>query len=198
MGCGFKILIAALVFGVLLIIGVCAGGYFLFQKIQEGATTEPAKVREISQSIVEVDVPNQLPPAFAIDLSMMGNSFSMAIYADQIGGSMWVMSVPTPYEPDKARVEDVLRQMEQQQQHKPPEQKQKVIRIDKSEKIERQVNGRIAKFLVASGKDELGVPHTQVTGIFESATGSLGMFNLVIAEAEMDMDAGRKMVESVE
>lgn len=193
-GCGIKIVIALGIGFVVICIAVCAGGYFYVQK---GVTTEPDKVRDLTQSIIEVDVPPQVLPIMGIDLSMLGNNFVMAIYADHMGGSMWIMSVPAPYDPVAANVDDVLREMEQQQQQKPDNQKQKVIKIEKREDIEKQVNGKLAKFLVASGKDENGVPHTQVTGVFLSEKENLGMFNLVISEQQMDMAAGKRMVESV-
>lgn len=196
-GCGMKIFIALGVGFVLLCIAVCVGGYFFVQKIQDGMTTEPDKIRELTQAIVTVDVPPQVNPFMAVDLSMLGNSFSMAIYADQMGGSMWIMSVPAPYDPNVANVDDVLREMQEQQQHQQKGQKQKVITIEKRENIEKQVNGKLGKFLVAQGKDENGVPHIQVTAIFQSKRDNLGMFNLVISEQQMDLAAGRKLVESV-
>ncbi len=59
------------------------------------------------------------------------------------------------------------------------------------------MNGQPGKFLVGRGKDENGVEHVQVLGIFESGSKELGMMNLVIPADRMDMDAGRKLVESV-
>ena len=88
--------------------------------------------------------------------------------------------------------------MEAQQANKPAEQRQKALDLEEREEIEKEVNGRPGKFLVGRGKDEDGVEHIQVLGIFESGLKEMGMMNLVIPAERMDMEGGRKLVESIE
>lgn len=197
-GCGTKLVmtvgICFAVFGVL----VCAGGYFFVQKMKDAITTEPAKIQEISDSVVDLDVPPLLKPQFGMNFKMAGTGMSMAIFADEASGSsMFLMSVPAPYDPASADVENVKRDMEQQQQQQNQGQQQKIIELEEQEEIEKDVNGRVGKFLVGRGKDAAGVDHIQVLGIFESKSNEMGMLNLVVPEEHMDMEAGRKLVESV-
>lgn len=175
----------------------CAGGYFMWQKVKNAVTDDPAKVQEISESVVDLDVPEGFEPQFGMDLKVAGQGMTMAVYVEKKSqGSMWVMSISTPYDPATANVENVKRDMENQQQQQQG-QKQKVIELEEQEEIEKDVNGRLGKFLVGRGKDEAGVDHIQVLGIFESKSKEMGMLNLVIPEEQMDMEAGRKLVESV-
>lgn len=197
-GCGSKLVMTAGIGFALMCVVVCAGGYFMWQKMRGAITTDPAKIQKISEAVVDLDVPAGLKPEFGMDLKIAGEGMSMAVFTEKdSGGSMWVMSISTPYDPNKANVDDVMRDMERQQKDNPQQQKQKIIKLEEQEDIEKDVNGRLGKFVVGRGKDEDGVDHIQVMGIFESKSKDMGMFNLVIPEEEMDMEAGRKLVESV-
>jgi hypothetical protein len=198
-GCGTKLLIGLGAGFAVFVIVACAGGYFMFQKMKNAVTTEPAKVQQISESVVDLEIPAGLEPKFGMDFRVAGQGMAMAIYSDEkTGGSMFVMSISTPYDPATANVDDVKRNMEnqQRQQQAQGQQQQKIIKLEEQEEIEKDVNGRPGKFLVGRGKDEAGVEHIQVLGIFESKSKELGMFNLVVPAEQMDMEAGRKLVES--
>jgi hypothetical protein len=196
-GCGTKMFAVIGVGFAVVCVVACAGGYFMWQKVKNAVTDDPAKVQEISESVVDLDVPEGFEPQFGMDLKVAGQGMTMAVYVEKKSqGSMWVMSISTPYDPATANVENVKRDMENQQQQQQG-QKQKVIELEEQEEIEKDVNGRLGKFLVGRGKDEAGVDHIQVLGIFESKSKEMGMLNLVIPEEQMDMEAGRKLVESV-
>ena len=198
-GCGSKLVMTFGIGFAVMCVLVCAGGYFMWQKMKDAITTDPVKIQQISESVVDLEVPAGLEPKFGMDFKVAGQGMSMAIYGDEKAtGSMFVRSVSAPYDPEKTSVEDVKQNMEnQRQQQQGQGEKQKVIELEEREEIEKDVNGRVGKFLVGKGKDEAGVEHIQVMGVFESKSKEMGMFNLVIPADQMDMEAGRKLIESV-
>ena len=114
-GCGTKLLIGLGAGFAVFVVVACAGGYFMFQKMKNAVTNDPVKVQQIGESVVDMDVPAELKPQFGMDLKVAGQGMSMAVYVDnESGGSMWVMSISTPYDPETANVKDVLRDMERQ------------------------------------------------------------------------------------
>lgn len=195
-GCGTKLLLGLGIAAAVGVVLLCAGGYFMYQKMKDSVTSDPVEIQKISDAIVSVDIPDRLEAHFGMDLKIAGQGMSMAIFGDE-SASIFVMSISAPYDPDTADVDNVRRDMEAQQANKPQEQRQKALDLEEREEIEKEVNGQPGKFLVGRGKDENGVEHVQVLGIFESGSKELGMMNLVIPADRMDMDAGRKLVESV-
>lgn len=196
-GCGTKLLLGLGIATAAGIVVLCAGGYFMYQKTKDSITNDPAKIQKISDEIVSVDLPDGLAALFGIDLKVAGQGMSMAVFGDE-DASVFVMSISAPYDPESADVDHVRRDIEDQQANKPQEQRQKALDLEEREEIEKDVNGRPGKFLVGRGKDENGVEHIQVLGIFESNSKEIGMMNLVIPAERMDMEGGRKLVESVE
>lgn len=196
-GCGTKLLLGLGIATAVGIVVLCAGGYFMYQKMKDSITNDPVEVQKISDEIVSVDLPDGLEAQFGMDLKIAGQGMSMAVFGDE-DASVFVMSISAPYDPDSADVDNVRRDMEAQQANKPAEQRQKALDLEEREEIEKEVNGRPGKFLVGRGKDEDGVEHIQVLGIFESGLKEMGMMNLVIPAERMDMEGGRKLVESIE
>lgn len=196
-GCGTKLLLGLGIATAVGVVVLCAGGYFMYQKMKDSITNDPAEIQKISDEIVSVDLPDGLEAQFGMDLKIAGQGMSMAVFGDE-DASVFVMSISAPYDPDTADVDNVRRDMEAQQANKPQEQRQKRLDLEEREEIEKEVNGRPGKFLVGRGKDDDGVEHIQVLGIFESGMKELGMMNLVIPAERMDMEGGRKLVESIE
>ncbi len=196
-GCGTKLLLGLGIATAVGVVLLCAGGYFMYQKMKDSVTNDPVEVQKISDEIVSVDLPDRLEAQFGMVLKVAGQGMSMAIFGDE-DASVFVMSISAPYDPESADVDNVRRDMEAQQANKPAEQRQKALDLEEREEIEKDVNGRPGKFLVGRGKDENGVEHIQVLGIFESGLKEMGMMNLVIPAERMDMEGGRKLVESIE
>ena len=102
-GCGTKLLLGLGIATAVGIVVLCAGGYFMFQKMKDSVTNDPIEVQKISDEIVSVDLPDGLEAQFGMDLKIAGQGMSMAVFGDE-DASVFVMSISAPYDPDTADV----------------------------------------------------------------------------------------------
>ena len=199
MGCGMKIAIAAGAGMVLMILVVCGGGALLVNKAQESLTNDPMEIRQIRESIVQVEIPKDMKPVMGMDIKIMGEGMSMAAFTDQAhDGEMWFVSLSTPYD-SNVKIDDAVRKAQDDQRRNSPQQKMiPLAALEDREDIEKEINGQTGKFVVGRGKDEQGVEHVQVTGIFATDSQEFGMVNLIMPAEHMDLEAGSRLIESMQ
>ncbi|MFP6765265.1 MAG: hypothetical protein VB858_16675 [Planctomycetaceae bacterium] len=199
MGCGMKIAIAAGVSMVLMILAVCGGGALLVNKAKDSITDDPVKIRKLRESIVQAEIPEGMEPVLGMDMKIMGKGMSMAAFIDkEHDGAMWFVSLSTPYD-SNVKIDDAVRQVQQDQQRNSPQQKMiPLAALEDREDIEKEINGQTGKFVVGRGKDDQGVEHVQVTGIFATESQEIGVVNLIIPAEHMDLAAGSRLIESMQ
>jgi len=199
MGCGMKIAIAAGAGIVLIIVAVCGGGALLVSKAKDSITNDPGKIRQIRESILQVKMPEEMKPALGMDMKIMGKGMSMAAFTDQAhDGEMWFVSLSTPYD-SNIRIDDAVRQAQEDQRRNSPQQKMiPLAALEDREDIEQEINGQSGKFVVGRGTDEQGVEHVQLTGIFATDSQEFGMVNLIMPAEHMDLEAGSRLIESMQ
>ena len=199
MGCGMKIAIAAGAGMVLMILVVCGGGALLVNKAQESLTNDPMEIRQIRESIVQVEIPKDMKPVMGMDIKIMGEGMSMAAFTDQAhDGEMWFVSLSTPYD-SNVKIDDAVRKAQDDQRRNSPQQKMiPLAALEDREDIEKEINGQTGKFVVGRGTDEQGVEHVQVTGIFATDSQEFGMVNLIMPAEHMDLEAGSRLIESMQ
>lgn len=84
-GClGTSLIILGIVAGLCMLV-CCGGGAFLYYKFRGVVKSEPAEILAVQEKIVGIDIPEDLRPAFALDIDFF-SVFSMqwAIFGDQV------------------------------------------------------------------------------------------------------------------
>ena len=81
-GCGTKLLLGLGIATAVGVVLLCAGGYFMYQKMKDSVTNDPVEVQKISDEIVSVDLPDRLEAQFGMVLKVAGQGMSMAIFGD--------------------------------------------------------------------------------------------------------------------
>ncbi len=159
--------------GVLVLL--CCGGfvatfYYFGRSAANSVTKDPAKIREITDKIVAITVPDSLPPATAMEWNLPLFNFTVmtfAQYGDEHGPNLLGL-VQFNENFDEKQMRTQWRDSMSQNGRQGFEE----IEIEKSERVEQDVNGEPAAFTLAEGQ----VAHSddkvwQVTGSFHGKGG---------------------------
>ncbi len=159
--------------GVLVLL--CCGGfvatfYYFGRSAQNSITKDPARIREITDKIVTMTIPESLPPATAMEWNLPIFNFTVmtaAQYGDEHGPNLlWLVQFNQNFD------EKQMRTQWRQSMNQNGRQGFEDIEVDKSERVEQEVNGEAAAFTLAEGhmsgsKDQVW----QVTGSFHGKGG---------------------------
>ena len=198
-GTGKKILFIVLgIFGVMMLL-CCGGAFWFMSKIEEPkATSNPTEIREITQSILEFDVPERYEPQQAVTMDLVLMQIDNATFSAKVGESMLVlMRMDMPIQ--EAQMEDAKRSMQTQaggQTH---------LENFKSESKTYTVDGHEISVVYTHGTrpQGQGVPANQVGEKWYSAqtilTSKKDLIMLMIngPEAEFDQAEIETMIQSI-
>ncbi len=198
MSTAVKVLIGLLVAGGLFIVVCCGVGIYFFSR---ASVTTPEGVRELTNEIIQIDVPDQFPPQFGVRLNFFGmGGMKAVIYADDPNdpsGSQLVileLSVPDSGD-DQLTKEELGRQLEQQgqaEQFQPKDLQDATI-----ETRMLKVQGKEVEFEFIKGKSpDTGTVMHQVTGSFPNDNGIV-VLAVQVPEDEYDEEVILKMIESI-
>jgi hypothetical protein len=195
---GARVLIVLGVVFLVLIVLCCAGAIVLFFYLKESTSDDPVVVRQVTAKIVQIDIPEELQPAFSLDMKVpfSDRTFMVAaFYADKASQSILVLAMPgealTGRNQEQLRVQ--IDQSLRQQGLGPDE---KLRRLDYGEK-EIQVRGQPVKFGFATVEEvESGKKRREVTGVFQGENGPV-MFIMLVDPEVFDDERITGIIESI-
>jgi len=178
---------------------ICCGGVFYFgkqfaDKIQNSMTQEPARIREITSSIVDITIPDVYSPQMAMDFGMMGVQMKMCAYARDgggDGGGVFIMEMAGPQNANKQQMKQQFQQSLRQQG------KSQELTIESSETRTFTINGEECQFEFIKGKNSQNNQEMrQVMGVIP---GKSGAAFLMVFETEENWDEAAivQMIESM-
>lgn len=168
---------------------VCCGGVFWW--FSQRVSTDPAKVREMTESIVSIDIPAGWQPVMGMNWSL-GAQMEFVVYSpDQTNQSRLLVLMEMQVQGANQQ------QMEQQMQMQMSQQgMNQDITVESSETRTFTIDGEEHDFVFAVGKNSAGDTVHQVTGVFPGKNGT-AMLMMIDDDADWDEAAVVKMIESI-
>jgi len=160
-GCGVLVLLCCGFFG--------ASTFWLVRTAQKALTEDPGEIRRLTDEIVNIKIPDSLPPKAGMDLSLpfVGTQFMTWVsygVEDHNGLFMAQFSEELVKQGDmQAQWKDSMRQSGQKEWDD--------IKVEESDKIELTVNGKAATFTINKGQDSKSKEVWQVMGSFAGKGG---------------------------
>ncbi len=152
---------------------LCCGGagvtmYWFGKSIQESMSKDPAKIREVTNEIVTIDIPASFQPEMSMDMQIpFAGGMQMAMYRDPAAGATLTL---TQFTSEAIANDPEMREKFEtsvDQQHK-----KKQMQVNKSENFETTIHGEAATFAIAEGTaDNAAGELWQVTGSFHGKAG---------------------------
>jgi hypothetical protein len=177
-GCGVLVLLC------------CGGfiftGFYFTRSIQQAMSEDPATIRRVAESIVAIEVPEELTPEISIDYTMPivdRKVMSLAVFTSEHKRSALVLFQLA------ADFGDFNEQFRQSMRESGRDQ-WKEVRLEEPERFETQINGEPAEFNVGKGKREKSSEEVwQAMGSFEGKGGAAMLFLQLDAEEFTKDDA---------
>jgi hypothetical protein len=171
--------------GVLVLLCCGIGGiatFYFGRSFQQAMSKDPATVRQVAESIVTIDVPEELEPEVSIDFTLPfvnRKMMSMAVFADRGDHSALVL-----FQLDEGFGNaDTMQAQFNQQIRESGRGQMEEINVEDSETIKQEINGEEAEFTVGKGKAKEGGREVwQATGGFKGKGGPAMLFVQVDAE----------------
>ncbi|MGA2621155.1 MAG: hypothetical protein ABSF26_26320 [Thermoguttaceae bacterium] len=200
MGCGMKLLVALGVIFLLLTLLFCGGVFLLWSSFK--LTQDRAAVEAIAAQITDIDVPQVLQPAAAMNarVPVVDKTFvRFAAYSDKHANQESFLLLFSLGEAIASQNQEKIRESIEQalEQQGAPQGRHEALGERKEEQKEMEIRGRKATFTIAAGKGaRSGVPRIEVEGTFQGKAGPVVVL--------LDADATRlsegevlKMLESI-
>ncbi|MEX0979176.1 MAG: hypothetical protein WDZ48_10005 [Pirellulales bacterium] len=173
-GCGVLVLLCCGVFGI--------GGYFFGRSVQHAMSEDPATIRNVTDSIVTIEIPPPLEPKMSLDWTMPildRKVMTMAIYGDKQDHSGLVLFQLAEDLGDREAMDMQFRNSLRQSGRS----QWKEVELKASETFKTEINGSPAEFTLGVGKDEKsGREVAQATGTFSGKGGPAMLFLQVNAK----------------
>lgn len=174
-GSGLKIVLWILgIGGGLLVLGCggCIIGTIIFAR--NAASTDPAEIREMAQSVTEIEPPDGYEPIMAMDMYV----FKMCVFGqegNQDGRMLMLMSFKEGMAND-AEMERQMNQSMQQQGHN--------LQVIESERRPYTIRGKEVQVQIAKVKTEDGKELRQVIATFTGKNGGPAVLMMLMPEEE--------------
>ncbi len=183
-GCGVLVLLCCGGLGI--------GGYFFGRNLQQAISEEPETIREVTKSIVDIDVPPPLEPKMSLDFTIpFANKkmMTMAIWTDEAsdkakskGEQPESVLILFEMAGDFANREALKAQFEAQM-HQSGRNDWEEVQVESSETIEAEINGSPAQFTFGKGKRKRDDKEVwQGMGAFDGKGGPAMLFMQLEAE----------------
>jgi hypothetical protein len=179
MSSGAKVLIGLGVgCGVLVLLCCGVGGaltFYFSRSFQHAMSKDPATVRQVAESIVEIDVPESLEPKVSLDwtVPILNKRGAMAAFVDRDEHSSLVL-----FQLDESLGNaEVMKTQFNESIRESGQKEMKEVAIEDSETFNSQINGSEAEFTVGKGKNQQsGREVWQATGAFDGKDGPAMLF----------------------
>jgi hypothetical protein len=183
-GCGkiFLVLLAIAGAGTLML--CCGGGLFVYWGFKQfNFTMEPAKVREVAESMLDITIPDGYTPAIAMDIKRL--NFGMATFTDEKQNrGIILMRHPPGAKIDSQ--DDALKQAKGNRE----------FSIEKSEEKTFKLNGEDETFTVQQGKDKDGKSMRQFVGDIQGKSGVVALIMMGAEEKVTEADF-QKLLDTI-
>jgi hypothetical protein len=176
---------------------VCCGGIIWFgksmaDKVQNAMSSDPARIREVTASVIDITVPDVYAPKMAMDFGMMGMQMKMCAYsrAGDAGG-VFIMEMTAPPSANKDQMKQQFQQSLRQQGQNQD------VTIESTETRTFTINGEECAFEFIKGKNtQNNQDMRQVMGVIP---GKSGAAFLMVFETEENWDEAAivQMIESM-
>ena len=161
-GCGVLVLLCCGFFG--------ASTFWLVRTAQHALTQDPEEIRRLTDQIVNIKIPESLPPKAGMDLSVpiVGSKFmtwvAYGVEDDRNGLFLAQFAEGLVKEEDmRTQWKDSMRQSGQNDWDD--------IKVEESDKVDVPINGSPATFTIAKGQDSKSKEVWQVMGSFHGKGG---------------------------
>ena len=160
-GCGVLVLLCCGFFG--------ASTFWLVRTAQKALTEDPGEIRRLTDEIVNIKIPDSLPPKAGMDLSLpfVGTKFmTWVAYGVEDHNGLFIaqFSEELVKQGDmQAQWKDSMRQSGQKEWDD--------IKVEESDKVELTINGSPATFTINRGQDSKSKEVWQVTSSFRGKGG---------------------------
>jgi len=183
-GCGkiFLILLAIAGAGTLLL--CCGGGLFMYWGFKQfNFTMEPAKVREVAESMLDITIPDGYTPAMAMDIKQL--NFGMAAFTDE-KQNRGIILMKHPPGADINSQDDALNQAKGERN----------FEVEKSEEKTFKLHGKDETFTVQQGKDKNGKSMRQFIGDIQGKSGMVALI-MMGAEDKVTEEDFQKLLDTI-
>jgi hypothetical protein len=181
-GCGVLVLLCCGVFGL--------GGYFAANFAKNSVSEDPAKAREITDAIVQIEVPQSLEPKGSMDfhIPIQGDLFMRgAFYSSDEGGNQLIIG---EFNEEMVNSSDFETQFRQSMGNSQGEGQDEDLDIVESETYDAEINGEEASFRIAKAEGRKSKKSFwQVTGQFRGDAGPAILIMRLEAEKFSKEDA---------
>ena len=184
--------------GVLVLL--CCGGfvgmsYYFGKSLQNAVTKDPAKIREITDKIVTIAIPESLPPVLAMEfvVPLVNMPFITWVqYGEEHGENMLGLA-----QFNEQLDERQMRSQWQQSMQQNGQRGYDEIDVEMSETVEQEVNGQPASFNVAQGHDRNSKAEVwQVSGTFHGKGGP-ALLHIKVSAEEFTKDQVLDILKSM-
>jgi hypothetical protein len=188
-GCGVLVLLCCGIGGI--------AAFFFGRSFQQAMSEDPATIRRVADSIVTIDVPEELEPEVSVDFTMPfinRKMMSLAVFADRHEHSALVLFQLAEGFGDA----ETLRTQFNQSMRESGRRQVEEIAVEESETIKAEINGSEAEFTVGRGKTKEGGREVwQATGAFEGKGGPAMLFMQLNAE-DFTKEQVTEVIDSME
>ena len=181
---------------------LCCGGFAFvgfkfkdeFKAIADATSNDPAVVKQRTQEVIKIDIPDEFTPVMTIGVPFGAFSMKQFIYQNKANPSFMLQIVETnqPLQPGQTaqqQREEMVQGMRQGQQFSLNMQE------ESRETREFTINGEEVPFDIIKGKTN-GVPARQILGSFSSRKGTI-MLMMTIPESEYNDEKIAGMINSI-
>lgn len=181
-GCGVTLLICC---------GVVGGVGYLGAKVAKGISQEPAVVREVAASIVQIDLPPELPPMMSMKLPLPSMNMTFAIFGNaenmamvgNMQGSVFANASPA----------ELAKQMEDKMGGQSGDREE--INVESTDNREFTIRGKPVEFVFTEGTGAKSQKKlTEVIGAFPSEEG----FIIIVIHVEAEKFSKDQLVTIIE
>lgn len=174
--------------GVLGVVVCCGGGYLLFRN---AFSEDPATIRQVTESITEIELPERYPPLFSMKIPIFG--VKMVAYGKQGSNGPMVMMMAFPK--SMAGNEEKMRQQMKQQMQQQGQQHN--VRVEgEAEEETYTIRGQERRVAINRGVTEDGMKVVQVQTTFTAKEEAPAFFMMIVPEETWDEEELEGILES--
>lgn len=189
MSTGVKVLIGCGVIGGVMALACCGGFMYLGMQVANMATEDPVEVRNISDEIAEIDLPDEFVPKFGMQGEMFGVGGQVAAYEDGEKVLMLMqMKGPAGFDAEQMQRE-FQRQLDQQGRDTD-------INVESTEQREITLAGQETTVQIIKGTSKDGKEMRQVHGVFNGRDGAAFVM-YISPEEEWDEGQVIQLLETI-
>lgn len=193
------VLVTILGIGLFLLLACCGGAYWLgskaIGKFQQSFSSDPAQIRTMTATIVDITVPAEFPPLFGMDMSTFGAPMKMVFYGSQDQSRSLVLMQMIDPSGQSAMTKEQFEQAMNQQGAQQGQVQQ--LNVTSSEKWIFDFGGEEYTFEMAAGTDpNRNVSARRLTGVFPGKAGA-AFLSLMANEEHWDEQAVLEMIRSM-